>query len=96
MPSSKRRELDERVQIDHLSRGIGRYNLVVAVSKRARDLKERVDSLLIPSTGTLIKRALKEVSEGKVRIALSRAHEEEAQPKALEAEIEEETEDAEE
>jgi len=63
-----RGQVDEQVQLDLLSRQIGRYNLVVAVAKRARDLKERIDSVLVPSSGSLIDRALREVAEKKVKI----------------------------
>ena len=66
--SKYRDQFGDEVQIDHLSKVIGRYNLTVGVSKRSRDLKERVDSVLVPSSGTLIKRALTEVAQGKVKI----------------------------
>jgi len=75
-------QVDEQVQLDLLSRQIGRYNLVVAVAKRARDLKERIDSVLVPSSGSLIDRALREVAEKKVKILSSReekAEEEESE-----------------
>lgn len=70
MPGSQkyREQFGDEVQVDHLSKVIGRYNLTVGVSKRSRDLKERVDSVLVPSSGTLIKRALTEVAQGKVKI----------------------------
>jgi len=70
MPSTRgsREQIDEEVKIDDLCRQMGRYNLVVAVSRRARDLKERVDSVLVPSTGSLTKRALREIAEGKVKV----------------------------
>jgi DNA-directed RNA polymerase subunit K/omega len=54
--------------VDNLSRLLGRYNLVAAVSKRARDLKERIDSVLVPSSATLIGRSLRDISEGRVKI----------------------------
>jgi DNA-directed RNA polymerase subunit K/omega len=84
MPASgsSREHVDDQVRIDHLSRRLGRYNLVVAVAKRARDLKERVDSVLVPSTGTLIKRALRDVNERKVKI-LPSAEEEKEEPESL-------------
>jgi len=79
MPTTPRHResIDEKVQVDHLSRRLGRYNLVVAVSKRSRDLKERVDSILVPSTGTLIKRALKEVADGKIKVTRPEMQQEE-------------------
>jgi DNA-directed RNA polymerase omega subunit len=67
MPDSiKSRE--QKVQIDHLSKRLGRYTLVVAVSKRARDLKERLDSVLVPSSAALINRSLREIADGSVKI----------------------------
>jgi DNA-directed RNA polymerase omega subunit len=67
MPDSiKSRE--QKVQIDHLSKRLGRYTLVVAVSKRARDLKERLDSVLVPSSAALISRSLREIADGSVKI----------------------------
>ncbi|NIM07199.1 MAG: DNA-directed RNA polymerase subunit omega [Armatimonadetes bacterium] len=74
---------DDKVKVDQLSRRLGRYNLVVAVAKRARDLKERVDSALIPSAGSLIKKALREVSEGKVKILPQSEEKEKEETKSL-------------
>jgi DNA-directed RNA polymerase omega subunit len=59
---------NEQVPVDNLARRLGRYNLVVAVSKRSRDLKERIDSVLVPSSAALIGRALREIADGKVKI----------------------------
>lgn len=83
MPTSGREQEDASVSIDLLSRQFGRYNLVVGVSKRAKDLKERVDSVLFPSSGTLIKRSLREIAEGKVRLFPSTEEREEDGPKQL-------------
>jgi DNA-directed RNA polymerase omega subunit len=58
----------EQVPVDNLARRLGRYNLVVAVSKRSRDLKERIDSVLVPSSASLIGRSLREIAAGKVKI----------------------------
>jgi len=66
--NENRNQSEEDVQIDHLSRRLGRYNLVVAVAKRSRDIEERVDSVIVPSSGILIRRALKDISDGKVKI----------------------------
>lgn len=63
-----REQESDKVQIDHLSRRMGRYNLVVAVSRRSKDIEERVDSVLVPSSGTLIYRALGEIAEGKAKV----------------------------
>jgi DNA-directed RNA polymerase subunit K/omega len=67
---------EEQLPVDNLSRRLGRYNLVVAVSKRSRDLKERIDSVLVPSSAALIGRSLQEIAAGKVKI-LAPANEEE-------------------
>lgn len=54
--------------IDVLAKRMGRYALVVGVAKRARDLKERIESALEPAGGGLIKRALEEIATGQVRV----------------------------
>lgn len=54
--------------IDRLTKKHGRYALVVGVSKRALDLRDRVDSQLEPNEGALIRRALKEISRGRVQM----------------------------
>ncbi len=59
---------DEEVQLDLLSKRIGRFALTAAVSKRSRDLKERIDSVLTPSSGALVRRSLREIAEQKVKI----------------------------
>jgi|GEM_PF-1313048 len=59
---------NDQVPVDNLARRLGRYNLVVAVSKRSRDLKERIDSVLVPSSAALIGRSLREIADGKVKI----------------------------
>jgi DNA-directed RNA polymerase subunit K/omega len=60
---------DWRTQtIDRLTKKYGRYALVVGVARRAQDLKERIESALEPSDGGLINRAIREVSEGAVKL----------------------------
>jgi len=54
--------------IDRLAKRYGRFALVVAVARRAHDLKERIESALEPSDGGLINRAIGEVAQGSVRI----------------------------
>ena len=62
--------LKEQAQIERLARKIGRYQLTVVISKRARDLKERGFSLS-PRASALIDKALVEVAQGKLRIVSS-------------------------
>jgi len=70
MTSRPRRDSAERdvYAVDRLAKKVGRYALVVGVAKRARDLRERIDSTLEPSGGGLIRRALNEIARGDVRI----------------------------
>jgi DNA-directed RNA polymerase subunit K/omega len=65
---NQRNKEAEFVQLDHLSRRMGRYNLVVAVAKRSRDIEERVDSVLVPSSGVLVQRAMQDIARGKVKV----------------------------
>jgi DNA-directed RNA polymerase subunit K/omega len=63
--------------IDRLAKKFGRYALVAGVARRARDLKERIDSTFEPSDGGLINRAIGEIARGSVRIRAPEAEEEE-------------------
>ncbi len=54
--------------IDRLAKRFGKYALVAGVAKRAQDLKERVDSTLEPSGGGLVKRAIREIASGDVKL----------------------------
>ncbi|MFB3882086.1 MAG: DNA-directed RNA polymerase subunit omega [Armatimonadota bacterium] len=66
--TSRRVVADETEVIDRLSKRFGKYALVVGVSKRAHDLKERVRSPLEPTGGGIINRAIAEIAEGRVKI----------------------------
>ena len=54
--------------IDTLTKRFGKYALVVGVATRAQDLRERIDRSLEPSGGSIVKRALKEIARGDVKI----------------------------
>ena len=54
--------------INTLTKRFGKYALVVGVAKRAKDLRERIDRSLEPSGGSIVKRALKEIARGDVKI----------------------------
>jgi DNA-directed RNA polymerase subunit K/omega len=54
--------------IDRLVKRFGKYALVAGVSKRAQDLKERVDSTFEPSGGGIVKRAIREIARGDVKL----------------------------
>ena len=54
--------------IDTLTKRFGKYALVVGVATRAHDLRERIDRALEPSGGSIVKRALKEIARGDVKI----------------------------
>jgi DNA-directed RNA polymerase omega subunit len=57
------------VEVDRLARKLGKYTLVVAVAKRARQMKERAARMpLGPSSGSYIERALRDVAEGRVKV----------------------------
>jgi len=63
--TDKRREMAE---VDRLTKRLGKFTLVVATARRARDLRERSSRSLMPSAGSFITRALTELSEGKVKV----------------------------
>jgi len=54
--------------IDRLARRLGKYALVVAVSQRTRELKDRQSRMGDISPSNLIGRALGEIAEGKVKL----------------------------
>ena len=56
------------VNIERLARRLGKYALVVAVSQRARELKERQARLGDLAPPNLVGRALNEIYEGKVKV----------------------------
>ena len=69
MPAQDDDRQQEEGQIERLSRRLGKYRLVVAVAKRARDLKERQNRLLEQQqTPSLIDRAIHEISRKRVRL----------------------------
>ena len=69
MPAQDEDRQQEEGQIERLSRRLGKYRLVVAVAKRARDLKERQNRLLEQQqTPSLIDRAIHEISRKRVRL----------------------------
>lgn len=69
MPIQDYGRAEEEGKIERLSHRLGKYRLVVAVAKRARDLKERQNRLLEQQqTPSLIDRAVREIAGGKVRL----------------------------
>ena len=54
--------------IDRLAKRFGKYALVAGVAKRAQELKERVGSSFEPSGGGLVKRAIREIADGEVKL----------------------------
>jgi DNA-directed RNA polymerase subunit K/omega len=70
-------QADKETQvIDRLSKRYGRYALVVGITKRALDLRDRVDSQLEPNEGALIRRAIDEIAGGRVQVQSDRTEEE--------------------
>ena len=65
---TQQRQQPTRVNIDLLARRMGKYALVVAVSQRARELKERQSRLGEVNQSNLIGRALFEINDGKVKL----------------------------
>lgn len=65
MPQSN---LSSQTNIERLSRRLGKYALVVAVSQRTRELKERQSRLGDFNQANLIGRALGEIFDGKVKL----------------------------
>jgi DNA-directed RNA polymerase omega subunit len=69
MPVPDHQRSEEEARIERLSQRLGKYRLVVAVAKRARELKERQNRLLEQQqTPSLIDRALGEIARGKVKL----------------------------
>ena len=69
MRSQSSAHADKEMQIiDRLSKKYGRYSLVMGVSKRALDLRDRVDSQLDLNDGALIISAIKEIARGRVQV----------------------------
>jgi len=66
----------QRINIDRLSRRIGKYALVVAASQRARELKERSARVGDLNPSNLIGRALGEIFDGKVKMIEEATNEE--------------------
>ena len=64
-----------QVNIERLARRMGKYALVVAVSQRSRELKDRQSRLGDFTPSNLIGRALNEIYDGKVKL-LEEAEEE--------------------
>lgn len=62
--------------IDRLAKRLGRYSLVVGVARRARDLKERIDTSREAGGGGLINRAIDEIARGDVHIRRRKSEEE--------------------
>lgn len=58
----------QNVNIERLTRRMGKYALVVAVSQRTRELKERQARMGDFAPSNLVGRALSEISEGKVKL----------------------------
>jgi DNA-directed RNA polymerase subunit K/omega len=65
-----------RVNLERLARRLGKYGLVVAVSQRARELKDRQSRIGDITPANLIGRALVEISEAKVKLLEEPASEE--------------------
>ena len=62
-------QADKETQIiERLSKRYGRYALVVGVTKRALDLRDRVDSHFEPNEGALIVRSINEIAGGRVQV----------------------------
>jgi DNA-directed RNA polymerase subunit K/omega len=61
------------VEVDKLARKLGKYSLVVAVAKRAREMKERTARApLGASPASYIERALRDVARGRVKVVRTR------------------------
>ena len=64
---------DREVEVDRLTRKFGKYGLVMAVSKRAREMKERGGrAALGPSPASYVERALRDVAEGRAKVVRGR------------------------
>jgi DNA-directed RNA polymerase subunit K/omega len=61
------------VEVDKLAGKLGKYSLVIAVAKRAREMKERTARApLGASPASYIERALRDVARGRVKVMRSR------------------------
>lgn len=57
-----------QANIERLARRLGKYALVVAVSQRTRELKDRQSRMGDFNQSNVIGRALSEIAEGKVKL----------------------------
>ena len=64
MPDQK----PQTVNIERLTRRMGKYALVVAVSQRTRELKERQARMGDFAPSNLVGRALQEIADAKVKL----------------------------
>ncbi|MEI6519558.1 MAG: DNA-directed RNA polymerase subunit omega [bacterium] len=62
------KKVKQRVNVERLKERIGKYALVVAVSQRARELKERRGRMTETNTAGLINNAMVEIAEARVKI----------------------------
>ncbi len=68
MPARADQMPRELHDLDRLVKKYGKFTVVMAVAKRARDLKDRVESALVPGSGGLIRRAITEIADGEVKV----------------------------
>ena len=68
MPARADQMPKELHDLDGLVKKYGKFTVVMAVAKRAKDLKEHVESVLAPGSGSLIRRAITEIADGAAKI----------------------------
>jgi DNA-directed RNA polymerase subunit K/omega len=68
MPRMSEQQPRQKVNIDRLSRRMGKYALVVAVAQRSRELKDQSYRRGERDQSSLIGRAISELYEGKVKL----------------------------
>lgn len=61
----------EQMEVDRLSKKLGKYGLVIALTKRAQYLKQRMVKLPESKPIDIISRALDDIAQGKVRLDLT-------------------------
>ncbi|HEX2948584.1 MAG TPA: DNA-directed RNA polymerase subunit omega [Armatimonadota bacterium] len=69
---------DQKIQpvnVERLTRRMGKYALVVAVSQRVRELKERQARMGDITPSNLVGRALGEISSAQVKLLVEDEHE---------------------
>jgi len=76
MPERDEDKQQEQMEVDRLSKRLGKYGLVMALTKRAQYLKQRMVKLPESVPPDVVGQALDDIAEGKVKLDLTSEEEE--------------------